>query len=100
MAATAAATSAARRRRAAGSRERRTGPKLRRTAAAGDERLGAIKLDRLVFSSLSYPTDYSFFERTLVADGDPLDAMVAVSEPTFPGCLIEARKRYADRGAG
>jgi inorganic pyrophosphatase len=45
--------------------------------------LGAIKLDRLLFSSLSYPTDYGFFRDTLAADGDPLDAMVAVSEPTF-----------------
>jgi inorganic pyrophosphatase len=54
-----------------------------------DEELQAIKLDRLLFSSLGYPTDYGFFRDTLAADGDPLDAMIVVSEPTFPGCLIE-----------
>ena len=56
-----------------------------------DEELGAIKLDRLLFSSLGYPTDYGFFRDTLASDGDPLDAMIAVSEPTFPGCLIEVK---------
>ena len=56
-----------------------------------DEELGAIKLDRLLFSSLGYPTDYGFFQDTLAGDGDPLDAMIAVSEPTFPGCLIEVK---------
>jgi len=56
-----------------------------------DEELGGIKLDRLLFSSLSYPTDYGFFRETLAGDGDPLDAMVAVSEPTFPGCVIEVK---------
>jgi inorganic pyrophosphatase len=56
-----------------------------------DEELGGIKLDRLLFSSLSYPTDYGFFKDTLASDGDPLDVMVAVSEPTFPGCLIQVR---------
>ena len=52
-----------------------------------DDELGAIKLDRLLFSSLGYPTDYGFFRDTLAADGDPLDVMIVVSEPTFPGCL-------------
>ena len=56
-----------------------------------DEELGAIKLDRLLFSSLGYPTDYGFFRNTVAADGDPLDAMVVVSEPTFPGCYIEVK---------
>jgi hypothetical protein len=56
-----------------------------------DDELGAIKLDRLLFSSLGYPTDYGFFRNTLAADGDPLDAMIVVSEPTFPGCLIEVK---------
>ena len=56
-----------------------------------DDELGAIKLDRLLFSSLGYPTDYGFFRDTLAADGDPLDAMVVVSEPTFPGCCIEVK---------
>jgi inorganic pyrophosphatase len=56
-----------------------------------DDELGSIKLDRLLFSSLGYPTDYGFFKDTLASDGDPLDAMVCVSEPTFPGCYIEVR---------
>ena len=56
-----------------------------------DDELGAIKLDRLLFSSLGYLTDYGFFRNTLAADGDPLDAMIVVSEPTFPGCLIEVK---------
>src|SRR3712207_7457702 len=56
-----------------------------------DEELRAIKLDRLLFSSLGYPTDYGFFRDTLAADGDPLDCMIVVSEPTFPGCLIEVK---------
>jgi inorganic pyrophosphatase len=56
-----------------------------------DPDLRAIKLDRLLFSSLGYPTDYGFFAETIAADGDPLDAMVAVSAPTFPGCRIEVK---------
>ena len=56
-----------------------------------DESAQALRLDRLLFSSLSYPTDYGFFPDTVAADGDPLDAMVAVSEPTFPGCFIEVK---------
>jgi inorganic pyrophosphatase len=56
-----------------------------------DEELGAIKLDRLLFASLGYPTDYGFFKNTLAADGDPLDVMIVVSEPTFPGCHIEVK---------
>ena len=58
------------------------------TAFAGDF-IGGIKLDRFLFSSVVYPTDYGFVTDTLGEDGDPLDAMVLVSEPTFPGCLIE-----------
>ena len=56
-----------------------------------DEELGAIKLDRLLFSSLGYPTDYGFIPDTCGEDGDPLDAMVCVSEPTFPGCVIPVK---------
>ncbi|MEY2536084.1 MAG: inorganic pyrophosphatase [bacterium] len=56
-----------------------------------DEELGAIKLDRFLFSSVVYPTDYGFIPDTLGADGDPLDAMVCVSEPTFPGCVIPVK---------
>jgi inorganic pyrophosphatase len=63
-------------------------PKGSRNKYEYDERLGAIKLDRFLFSSVVYPTDYGFIPDTLAADGDPLDALVCVSEPTFPGCMI------------
>jgi len=56
-----------------------------------DEEAGALKLDRRLFSSLGYPTDYGFFPNTLASDGDPLDAIVSVSEATFPGCFLEVR---------
>jgi inorganic pyrophosphatase len=56
-----------------------------------DPELGAIKLDRFLFSSVVYPTDYGFIPDTLAEDGDPLDAMVTVSEPTFPGCVIPVK---------
>lgn len=53
--------------------------------------LGVIKLDRVLFSSLHYPGDYGFIPRTLYDDGDALDVLVMINEPTFPGCIIEAR---------
>jgi len=63
-------------------------PKGSRNKYEWDEQLQAIKLDRFLFSSVVYPTDYGFIPDTLGEDGDPLDAMVCVSEPTFPGCVI------------
>src|SRR5438874_10778793 len=48
-------------------------------------------LDRVLYSSAHYPTDYGFVPDTLAADGDPLDALVIVNEPTFPGCIIAVR---------
>jgi len=56
-----------------------------------DEELGAIVLDRRLFTSMAYPADYGFIEGTLGGDGDPLDALVFVGEPTFPGCRIRVR---------
>ena len=53
-----------------------------------DAELGAIKLDRFLSASVVYPTDYGFVPNTLAPDGDPLDALVCVSEPTFPGCVV------------
>jgi inorganic pyrophosphatase len=50
-----------------------------------------MKLDRRLFTSTSYPNDYGFIEETLGEDGDPLDALVLLDEPTFPGCLILCR---------
>jgi inorganic pyrophosphatase len=56
-----------------------------------DPELGAIKLDRFLFASVVYPTEYGFIPETLAPDGDALDVMVCVSEPTFPGCMVDAR---------
>jgi inorganic pyrophosphatase len=52
------------------------------------EEAGGIVLDRRLFTSMSYPADYGFVVDTLAEDGDPLDALVLVSDPTFPGCRI------------
>jgi inorganic pyrophosphatase len=66
-------------------------PKGSRNKYEYDPELGGIKLDRFLFSSMVYPTDYGFIPDTLAEDGDPLDAMVAVSEATFPGCIIPVK---------
>ena len=50
-----------------------------------------IRLDRRLFTATVYPTDYGFVPDTLAGDGDPLDAMVLLSDPTFPGCLVRVR---------
>jgi inorganic pyrophosphatase len=56
-----------------------------------DAELGRVVLDRHLFTSMSYPADYGFIVDTLGEDGDPLDALILVSEPTFPGCGIRVR---------
>jgi inorganic pyrophosphatase len=56
-----------------------------------DHDSGRIRLDRTLFTATQYPADYGFVPGTLGEDGDPLDAMVLVLEPTFPGCLIRSR---------
>ena len=56
-----------------------------------DEEVGGIVLDRRLFTSMSYPAAYGFVEGTMAEDGDPLDALVLVGEPTFPGCRIRVR---------
>jgi inorganic pyrophosphatase len=56
-----------------------------------DHATGFIRLDRVLFSSVHYPTDYGFVIGTRGDDGDPLDALVLVEEPTFPGCRVLAR---------
>jgi inorganic pyrophosphatase len=66
-------------------------PKGSRNKYEWDKDLDAIKLDRFLFSSMVYPTDYGFIPDTCGLDGDPLDAMVCVSEPTFPGCVIPVK---------
>ncbi|WP_457619761.1 inorganic diphosphatase [Methanopyrus sp.] len=56
-----------------------------------DEERGFFKLDRVLYSPFHYPLDYGFIPRTLYDDGDPLDILVIMQDPTFPGCVIEAR---------
>lgn len=55
-----------------------------------DQVTGVLKLDRVLYSPLFYPCDYGYIPQTLYNDGDPLDALVLLSHPTFPGCVIEA----------
>jgi len=50
-----------------------------------------IRLDRRLFSATVYPADYGFVPDTLAGDGDPLDALVLLDDPTFPGCLVRVR---------
>lgn len=63
-------------------------PKGTRNEYEMDHRRGRIRLDRTLLTATRYPADYGFVDDTLGADGDPLDALVLVEEPTFPGCLI------------
>lgn len=56
-----------------------------------DERYNIFQLDRVLASPMHYPTAYGFVPSTLFSDGDPVDIMVLIEEPTFVGCLIEVR---------
>ncbi len=56
-----------------------------------DKKTNRIKLDRVLYSAMSYPAEYGYIENTLANDGDPLDILVISSEPTFPGCVVPAR---------
>jgi inorganic pyrophosphatase len=66
-------------------------PKGQRNKYEVDHHTGRIRLDRTLFTATQYPADYGFIEGTLGQDTDPLDALVLVQEPTFPGCLIRCR---------
>ena len=66
-------------------------PKGSRNKYEYDERIGHVILDRFLSSSMVYPTDYGYLIDHRGRDGDPLDAMVCVSEPTFPGCVIPVK---------
>ena len=66
-------------------------PKGTRNKYQMDRQTGRIRLDRTLFTATQYPADYGFIEHTLGEDTDPLDALVLVQEPTFPGCLIRCR---------
>jgi len=66
-------------------------PKGQRNKYELDHDTGRIRLDRMLFTATRYPADYGFVEQTLGRDSDPLDALVLLEEPTFPGCLIRCR---------
>lgn len=69
-----------------------------------DHATGRIRLDRMLFTATRYPADYGYIEDTLGEDGDPLDALVLLDEPTWPGCLVAARPigmfRMTDEAGG
>ena len=77
-------------------------PKGSRNKYEYNKENGVIVLDRVLFSSLHYPGDYGLIPRTFYDDGDPLDILLMTNEPTFPGCIIQARPigifRMLDRG--
>ena len=66
-------------------------PKGSRNKYEVDHDSGRVKLDRYLYTSMAYPTDYGFIENTLGEDGDPLDALVLLPESVFPGCIVDAR---------
>ena len=69
-----------------------------------DHETGRLRLDRMLFTATRYPRDYGYIENTLGLDSDPLDAMVMIEEPTFPGVLIRCRAsgmfRMTDEAGG
>jgi inorganic pyrophosphatase len=77
-------------------------PKGRRSKFEIDKKTGLMRLDRYLYSSSHYPGDYGFIPQTLAEDGDALDVLVMVNEPTFSGCLIATRVlglfRMKDKG--
>ena len=66
-------------------------PKGHRNKYEVDHETGRIRLDRMLFTAMAYPSDYGYVEDSLGEDGDPLDALVLLDEPTWPGCLVRAR---------
>ncbi|WP_264511158.1 inorganic diphosphatase [Flavobacterium sp. N1719] len=66
-------------------------PKGSRNKYEYDFELKKIRYDRMLFSSMMYPADYGFIPETLALDGDPLDVLVLVTEPTFPMCVMEVK---------
>ncbi|MGD9958518.1 inorganic diphosphatase [Nocardioides sp.] len=79
-------------------------PKGERNKYEVDHESGRLRLDRTLFTSTQYPADYGYIENTLGQDGDPLDALVLLQAPTFPGCLIACRAigmfRMTDEAGG
>ncbi len=56
-----------------------------------DKARNRIKLDRVLYSEMTYPAEYGYIEKTLAEDNDPLDILVIASTKTFPGCIVDAR---------
>ncbi|MEJ2885913.1 inorganic diphosphatase [Actinomycetospora aeridis] len=79
-------------------------PKGVRNKYEMDKATNRLRLDRTLFTATQYPADYGYIEETLGQDGDPLDALVLIQEPTFPGCLVSARAigmfRMTDEAGG
>jgi inorganic pyrophosphatase len=66
-------------------------PKGSRNKYEFDHEKGRIRLDRTLFTSTGYPADYGFVPETLAEDADPIDALVVLDAPTFPGCVVCVR---------
>lgn len=66
-------------------------PKGQRNKYEVDHETGRVRLDRYLYTPMAYATDYGFIEDTLGDDGDPLDALVLLPQPVFPGVLVAAR---------
>jgi inorganic pyrophosphatase len=66
-------------------------PKGSRNKYEWDHERGGVRLDRYLMPSVVYPADYGFIPDTLAEDGDPLDVLVCLSEPTFPGCIVPVK---------
>lgn len=66
-------------------------PKGSRNKYEYDKETGQMRLDRTLYPAMHYPADYGYFPGTLALDDDPLDCLVLLWEPTFPGCYIEVR---------
>ena len=56
-----------------------------------DKQSGKIRLSRVQYSSMTYPSEYGYIDETIAPDGDPVDILVITSEASFPGCIIEAK---------
>ncbi|MEO5745039.1 MAG: inorganic diphosphatase [Terracoccus sp.] len=66
-------------------------PRGQRNKYEIDHATGRVRLDRYLFTPMAYPADYGYIEDTLGEDGDPLDALVLLPEPLFPGVVVAAR---------
>ena len=66
-------------------------PRGQRNKYEVDHETGRIRLDRYLFTPMAYPADYGYIEDSLGEDGDPLDALVLLPEPLFPGVVVEVR---------